>query len=149
MLPYTPLVSNIAAGLRVIGDGNDAPINVSFPSAVSKIRVFPNIDHVGASYDGYQYTISGSNDNLNFTPLFDATSVTGSGEPFTLGTFTGTAPFTVNNVLTAGAGPAGTVGYEADFSFSQAYQYYRFGASTQAVTSGNADQELTAVGALQ
>jgi len=147
--PYTPTVSNIAAGLRVIGDGNEGPINVTFPSAVSKIRVFPNIDHVGASYDGYQYTISGSNDGVNFTPLFNATSVTGSGEPFTLGTFTGTAPFSVNNVLTAGAGPDGTVGYEADFSFSQAYRYYSFGASTQAINSGNADQELTAVGALQ
>jgi hypothetical protein len=148
-LPYTPTVDNIAHGLRVIGNGDAAPIKVTFPSGVSKIRVFPSIDHVGASYDGYQYTISGSNDGVNFTPLFNATSVTGSGEPFTLGTFTGTAPFSVNNVLTAGAGPGGTVGYEADFSFSQAYQYYQFGASTQAVNSGNADQEFTAVGALQ
>jgi YDG domain-containing protein len=148
-LPYTPSVANIAAGLRVIGDGNEGPINVTFPSAVSKIRVFPNIDHYGLSYDGYQYNISGSNDGVNFTLLFDATSVAGSGEPFTLGTFTGSAPFSVNNVLTAGAGPGGTVGYEADFSFSQAYLYYQFGASTQAINSGNADQEITAVGALQ
>jgi len=36
-----------------------------------------------------------------------------------------------------------------DFSFSQAYQYYQFVASTQTIISGNADQELTATGALQ
>jgi hypothetical protein len=53
---------------------------------------------------------------------------------------------TVNNVLTPGAGPGGTVGYIADFSFGPAYKFYEFGASTEAINSGNADQELTAVG---
>ena len=74
--------------------------------------------------------------------------MTGAGEPFTLGTFTGTAPLTVNNVLTPGAGPGGTVGYEASFTFGSAYSEYAFGASTFAVQSGNSDQELSAVGAL-
>lgn len=147
-LPYTPNATSVASGKRVIGGGNTAPLIISFPSAVSKIRVFPNIDHSGAAYDGYQYTISGSNDNVTYTPLFDVTGVTGSGEPFTLGTFTGQAPFVVNNVLTPGAGSGGTVGYVADFSFSQAYQYYKFGATTFAIQAGNADQELTAVAAL-
>jgi hypothetical protein len=115
--------------------------------------VFPNIDHPGLAYDGYQYSISGSNNGVDYTPLFDATSVTGSGEPFTLGGFTGTAPFKVNNVLTPGTGPAGTVpGYEADFQFSAAYQYYKFTASKVAKgynPTPNTDQELSAVGALQ
>lgn len=143
--PYTPTPSTVNMGFREVGNGNSGPIIVQFPSPVSTIRVFPNIDHFGSSFDGYQYTILGSNNNVTYTPLFDATSVMGATEPFTLGTFTGTGPTTVNNVLTPGAGSGGTVGYEADFTFSNAYSYYAFGASTVAVNSGNADQELSAV----
>jgi hypothetical protein len=50
-------------------------------------------------------------------------------------------------MLTPGAGPNGTVGYEASFLFANAFQFYAFGASTEAFNSGNADQELSAVGA--
>ena len=146
--PYTPTATTVAAGLRVIGNDNSPRIVVEFATPVSTIVVFPNIDHFGSAYDGYQYTIFGSADNVTYTPLFDATTVTGSGEPFTLGSFTGTAPYLVNNVLTPGAGPGGTVGYEAYFSFSQAYKYYEFGASTVAINSGNSDQELSAVAAV-
>ena len=74
----------------------------TFSKAVSGLRVFPSIDHFGSAYDGYQYSIEGGNDGTTWTPLFDAQTVTGSGEPFTLGTFTRTAPFRVNNVLTPG-----------------------------------------------
>jgi hypothetical protein len=118
------------------------------PLDASSIRVFPNIDHFGSAFDGYQYTIEGSNNGTTWTPLFDAFTVIGAGEPFTLGTFTGTPPSVVNNVLTPGAGPGGTVGNEADFSFGTAYTGYAFGASTEAINSGNADQELSGVGAL-
>ena len=142
--PFTPTTASVTAGCRVYPGPTN--ITVVFPSAVSSIIVFPNIDHFGSSYDGFQYTILGSNNNITYTPLFDATSVLGSGEPFTLGSWTGTAPTLVNNVLSPGAGPGGTVGYIAEFSFGQAYQYYQFGPSTVAVQSGNADQELTAVG---
>ena len=132
-------------------------ILASFPSAVSKIVVFPNIDHFGSPYDGYQYQIYGSNDLAAWTKLYDATSVTGVGEPFTLGTFTGTAPSSVNNVLTPqsiglAAGCSGTatpcaVGYIAQFQFPAAYKYFALGASTVASAQGNPDQELSAVGA--
>ena len=145
-LPYTPTAAIVNSGDRVIGNGNSGPIVVQFGSAVSSIMVFPNIDHFGSAYDGYQYTIEGSNDGVTYTPLFDALTVTGGGEPFTLGTFTGTAPTSVNNVLTPGSGPGGTVGYEAAFTFSQAYKYYEFGVSTEGINSGNSDQELSAVG---
>jgi hypothetical protein len=145
-IPYTPTAASINSGFRVIGAGSSGPIIAQFGSAVSVIRVFPNIDHFGFAYDGYQYTISGSNDGITYTPLFDALTVTGGGEPFTLGTFTGTAPTRVNNVLTSGNGPGGTVGYEADFTFAQAYKFYSFGVSTEGVNSGNSDQELSAVG---
>ncbi len=142
-----PTAATIAAGNRVVGDGNTHPIVVSFSSAVSNIRVFANMDHLGSSYDGYQYTISGSNDGNNYTQLFDAKTVNGSGEPFTLGDFTGTAPTKVNNIST-GAFKNGQTGYIADFSFSTAYKYYEFGSSTVAIASGNADQELSAVAAV-
>src|ERR1051326_5996007 len=142
--PFTPTSAELAAhGYRVYDGGSitGLPPNAggwilaTFPSSVASIRVFPNIDHFGAAYDGYQYDIAGSNDGTTWTMLFDALTVTGSGEPFTLGLYTGTAPTRVNNVLTAGA-----VGYQADFTFGSAYKYYAFGASTEAVNSGNADQ---------
>jgi len=146
-VPYTPTVADVNAGLRVYGDDLTQPLIVEFSSPHSTIRVFPNIDHYGASYDGFQYSILGSNNNITYTPLYDTLTVLGTSEPFTIGTFSGTAPTSVNNVLTPGAGPSGTVGYIANFTFSQSYKYYEFGASTVGVNSGNADQELTAVGA--
>jgi len=137
-------------------------ILATFEQPVSSIIVFPNIDHYGSAYDGYQYTIAGSNDGVNYTILFDATGVSNGGEPFTLSDFSGTPPTTVNNVLvgypTTGllhgcaAGTNGdlcAIGYIATFNFPAAYQYYAFGASTFA-SSGpnpNPDQELSAVGA--
>jgi hypothetical protein len=152
---FTPTANELQTqGLRVYAGGpsnfgldpSNNWILASFSSETRNILVFSNIDHAGASYDGYQYQIWGSNDQSTWTPLFDVTSVNGSGEPFTLGTSTGTAPFTVNNVQTPGFNPAGTVGYEATFSFLNAYQYYAFGSSTFATQQGNADQELSAVG---
>ena len=165
---FTPTSSELmTTGCRVFdgtltGNGLSASNNwfeASFSSPVSTIVVFPNIDHVGSAYDGYQYAIAGSNDGANWTVLFDALTVNGAGEPFTLGTFTGTAPTSVNNVLTPQsvglpAGCSGTstpcaIGYIATFNFPTAYQFYAFGASTEAINQQNADQELSAVGAGQ
>ena len=169
-LPYTPTASSLngsptsKTAYRVYPDETNPPIVVEFPTAVSKIRVFPNIDHPGDAYDGYQYAIYGCTDaagtNCTLQPLYDPTAVIGSGEgnccaPFTLVSFTGTAPFQVNNVLTdgvnSGIGPGGVLGYEADFQFSTAYQYYKFTASTVAkgnYPSPNLDEELSGVGAI-
>ena len=153
--PFTPTSTEVAEGLRVYGGGslsglpaNNNWILVTFVNPVSSILVFPNIDHYGSAYDGYQYQIWGSNDQVCWTPLFDALTVNGTVEPFTLGTFVGTPPSTVNNVLTPGAGPNGIVGYEAQFNFATAYRYYAFGASTVAFAQGNPDQEFSAVGAV-
>jgi PEP-CTERM motif len=151
--PFTPTSTELATnGFRVYTGGSITGLSntnnwilASFSSPVSSILVFPNIDHLGSAYDGYQYSIEGSNDGVNWVPLFDALTVTGSGEPFTLGTFSGTAPSTVNNVVTGACGQ-GCVGYEAEFDFGAAYQFYAFGASTEAINAGNADQELSAVG---
>jgi hypothetical protein len=171
---FIPTAAELAStGCRVY-DGTDTSgslpagnnwILATFSGPVSTIVVFPNIDHYGSAYDGYQYQIYGSNDGISWTFLYDATTVNpcsdncvegGGGEPFTLGSTTGTAPTTVNNVLTPQsiglpAGCSGTstpcaVGYIAQFTFGTAYQYYAFGASTEASNSGNADQELSAVG---
>ena len=150
--PYTPTNTTLNAGNRVYNGGaltglpsGNNWILATFASPIATIVVFPNIDHLGSQYDGYQYTIEGSNNLTNWTALFDATSVVGGSEPFTLGTWTGTAPTLVNNVLTPGAGPNGSVGYIADFSFANAYKYYAFGASTVAIQQGNVDQEFSAV----
>jgi hypothetical protein len=150
--PFTPTSAELAStGARVYAGGSLPGLSTAnnwilatFASAVSSIRIFDNIDHLGSAYDGYQYAIAGSNDGKTWTLLFDALTVIGSGEPFTLGSFTGTAPTTVNNVVN---GPNG-VGYEADFTFANSYQFYAFGASTEAFNSGNSDQELSAVAAL-
>jgi hypothetical protein len=144
-LPYTPTSTSLASGYRVVGNSSAPFVVAKFTAPVSTIRIFPSIDHLGASYDGYQYSIYGSNDGINYTELFDAISVLGSGEPFTLGVYVGTAPSRVNNVLTPGAGPGGTVGYVADFTFGQAYKFYAFGSSTATKLSGNLDQELSAI----
>jgi hypothetical protein len=96
--PFAPTSAELAANAFRVYDGgclNNIGCNqilATFSQPVSAIRVFPNIDHFGAPYDGYQYTISGSNDLNSWTPLFDALTVAGAGEPFTLGSFTGTAP---------------------------------------------------------
>jgi len=168
--PFTPTAVELLTtscrvfGGKLAGTGlatNPATQNwilASFPEPVSTIVVFPNIDHFGSAYDGYQYTIAGSNDGLNWTPLFDATSVNGAAEPFTLGGSTGTAPTSVNNVLTpqsgsiepcSGTGTKCSVGYIATFNFPTAYQFYAFGVSTVAFGNNpnpNPDQELSAVG---
>jgi hypothetical protein len=141
----TSSVATINAGNRVYGNGSSPPVLVDFSAPTSNIRVFANIDHFGSAYDGYQYAIERSNDGVSYTPLFDALTVDGAGEPFTLATFTGTAPTNVNNVLIGAGGGEGITGYIAAFSFTSAYQFYSFGASTVAILSGNADQELSVV----
>ncbi len=152
--PFTPSSAELAAnGFRVYSGGSLPGLSASnnwilasFATPQAAIRVFPNIDHFGSQYDGFQYTIEGSNNGTSWTPLFDALSVVGASEPFTLGAFTGTAPSSVNNVITGGC-TAGCVGYEANFGFGAAYKFYAFGASTVAFAQGNADQELSAVAA--
>ncbi len=140
--------STIDAGKRVYGDGLNLPILASFSTATRSIRVFSNIDHLGSAYDGYQYSILGSHDGISYTLLFDALAVEGSGEPFTLGSFLGTAPDRVNNVLSGQLGPEGQTGYIADFTFGEAYSHFKFGVSTFAASS-NGDQELSGVGRLE
>jgi hypothetical protein len=144
-VPYTPTTAQVNAGLRVYGNDSVDPVVLDFGLAVFTIRVFPNIDNFGSSYDGYQYSILGSNDNVNYMLLFDVTDVTGSVEPFTIAK--GGPLYRVNNVLTPGAGPNGTVGYIADFWFVQAFQFFKFEASTFARASGDVAPEFTAVGA--
>jgi hypothetical protein len=143
-LPLTRRLTLVTGSTETISP----PILVAFLQPTASIRVFANIDHFGKPYDGYQYTILGSNDGKSYTTLFNALTVTGSGEPFTLGAYTGTAPLNVNNVLIGSGGGEGRTGYIADFTFSSAYQYYEFGASTVAIGMGNQDQELSAVGNL-
>jgi hypothetical protein len=177
----------VKSGLRVFGGGSITGLPTSnnwilatFSNPVSTIVVFPNMDHFPC-WDGYQYAIQGSNDLTTWTLLFDPVTVpaieTGSDDHYTngcklgtaVGSFSGTAPLFVNNVVIPcssllvngacpdsprlpGSGPSGSVGYEAFFDFGKAYKYYAFGASTVASTiaadnnPANTDQELSAVG---
>ena|ERR1700688_702558 len=156
---FTPTSAELASdgfafwnGGQVVGLPGSNWLLASFSSPVSSILVFPSIDHPNFAYDGYQYSIFGSNDQSNWTPLFNATSVGRTGPPFTLSDFTGTAPAVVNNVLNGGCttvipSVVGCVGYEALFNFDTPYQYYAFGSSTEATKGANVDQELSAVGA--
>src|SRR5258708_23382788 len=143
-VPYTPTTEQVNAGLRVYGN-DSAPVVVDFGVPVLSFRVFPNIDNFGASYDGYQYSIFGSDDNVSYDNLlFDVTNVTGAGVPFTV--VTGPGPLMrVNNVLTPGAGPHGTVGYIADFELPRGFRYLKFEASTFARAAGDVQTEFTAV----
>jgi hypothetical protein len=152
---YTPTTATLNHDYRVFS-WNDSTVPglpsgdwilATFSKPESSIRVFPNIDHFGSAYDGFQYSIYGSNDGVTWTFLYDVQSVNGSGEPFTIGASTGTDPVRVNNVLTPGqyndAG-GGTVGYIADFDFGSAYKEFAFGTSTFAGPQ-NSEQELSAV----
>jgi hypothetical protein len=148
---YATTYSSLSSGLRVYDGGSVTGLSgsdyilASFNHPVDTIRVFPNMDHPGAGYDGYQYSIAGSNDGTHWTQLFNALTVSNNG-PYTLGSFTGTAPSKVDNVLmTTGHGPGGTVGYIADFKFANSYKFYAFGPSTEAVNRNNTDQELSGV----
>src|SRR5271166_6913732 len=68
--PFTPTSAELAAdGYRVYGGygavtgltTNNDWILATFSNPVSTLLVFPNIDNLGSPYDGYQYTIEGSN----------------------------------------------------------------------------------------
>lgn len=145
--PVTPTITDIQNGKRVIGEGIAFPIIATFSHAVSSIRIFNNEDHLGAGYDGYQYTVYGCN-LAGCTLLYDPTAVSGT-EPFFLAGNAGPVdPTNVNVVPTPGAGPNGVVDYITDFTFGTAYDTYKFGASTLANLGGNDDQELTAVAAI-
>jgi hypothetical protein len=154
--PFTPTKSGVeAVGNRVYGGtatGAGLPttpgenfILATFSSPTSHIEIIPNIDHPEPAYDGYQYSIYGW-DGSTFVPLYDTLTVAGASPPFTIGSFTGTAPSLVNNVETPSASnPNGAPGYEAFFTFGSAYSVYALGPSTEAFSSGNTDQEFSAV----
>jgi hypothetical protein len=150
--PYATTFASLDTGDRVYEGGTltGLPggnwILATFGSALSSIRVFPNIDHPTKGPDGYQYSIEGSNDGTHWTALFNPDTV-GAGPPFELTSFTGTAPTQVDAVETAACINAAhdCVGYIADFTFANAYKYYAFGSSV----AGVPDQgELSGVSAL-
>jgi hypothetical protein len=167
--PFTPSDSTLHAGDRFY-DGTYSqpgpgglPTNdwmlASFSDPEASIRVFANIDHPTVLADVFQWQIWGCSGigcgtgGGIWTDLFDpktANVVAGKDE---LGTGIGLGNVSrVNNTLFVGpgVGPAGTVGYVTDLTFSKAYQLFAFGGSDLAMlasqTSGfNARQEISAV----
>ena len=175
-LPYTPTTSIMLqpgfwtmGGDRIFGNklacSNDPayqPIVVKFSKPVSKILVFPSIDHVGKRWDAFQYSIWGltvdqNNDTIGYKLLFDPINVLGQDDPnevidshFTLDQWSGIGPTTVNNWLPASRPKGGFIGYEAyfDFGSGNSYQYYAFTASTlsgTAIIGAEHEVELVAV----
>jgi hypothetical protein len=68
--PFMPTAEVYSGTLTGTGLAlNNNWILATFQQPVSSIMVFPNIDHYGFAYDGYQYTIAGSNDLMNWTML--------------------------------------------------------------------------------
>ncbi len=152
-ISYTPTDAILLAANYARIVGNDAsPVDVQFGSATSTIVVFDNIDHLGNSWDVFQYEILGSNDGTSYTSLFNPHTVNEPDQPhvnaaFTLDQFTGTAPTLLNNSLTPGLGSAeGNIGYEEYFQFSTSYSYYRFTPSALTLYGGENELELSAVG---
>lgn len=141
-----PTYDSIMQGRRVYGSGMANPIVVNFQTDASMIRVFNNIDHPESGYDYYQYSIWGSRDGVNYEQLFDATATEWTGREWRLTGWTGAAPTRVNTVVHSAVSPTGATGYVTDFTFAKSYFYFKFGASTLAINSGNIDQELSGVG---
>ena len=82
--PYTPTTAILTAANypRVISSDSNPTVYavVQFPTPVSQILVLPSIDHLGFSWDAYQYDIWGGtldviNNTINFDLLFDPISV--------------------------------------------------------------------------
>jgi hypothetical protein len=165
--PYTPTNAILEApdyGRILGGPASDPPVVVvQFSHKVSNILVFPSIDHVGFGWDVFQYAVWGGTLNVtsnvvSFDLLFDPISVNkldmnGTDQNFTLKTWDGIGPLSVNNTLTdnpanPGDGFGGKSGYQAYFDFSArgAYEFYAFlpGAVTRTV-GREIEAELTAV----
>jgi PEP-CTERM motif len=145
-------------GTEATGNTVLNPIVVQFTQPVSQILVFNSIDHVGLSWDVFQWAIFGGNldpqnpNVIDFTLLFNPTSVTGTDnlgtdQNFMLGTWAGAGPTLVNNALTPGNGWFGIIGYETYFDFPNAYEFYGFRTSTFTMNAfgGELEQELSAV----
>lgn len=175
--PTTPILAGSLSPPRVIAQGSPCSsivpfvgVIAEFPNPLSQILVFPSLDHVfnhsgngngSFDWDAYQYAIWGltvdstntvTNQTLLFDPIsvFEANDPTGLTDPhYTLQTWYGTAPTSVNNWLTPGPGSGnGVLGYEEyfDFGASNAFQFYGFAMSTLTSAIGNEhESELSAV----
>jgi hypothetical protein len=148
--PFTPTNATLEAGTYLLTAKKLAGLSTdrgwllaTFATATDAVRIYPNSDQFGSPTDGYQYTIEGSNNLTSWTALYDTTGVTGSGEPYTIGSHTGTAPTSVNNVRTSTKNHH--VAYIADFTFGTAYKYYALGASTVVMTEGDASEPISRV----
>jgi hypothetical protein len=152
--PYTPTSADIESGKPnvVIGKLDGVTVDFGVGNETSKILIFNYIDHVGFAWDAFQpYRISGSNNNLTWTPLSDAISAFEADTPgvdphFTLKGSTGIEPIFINNTISSN-----NLGYETYFDFSSAggpFRYYNFRYSTlteQNVGQGEWEEELAGI----
>lgn len=121
--------------------------------AMNTMRLFTHQDHYGGgpindnftAQDVMEYSVWGSNDNVNFVLLSDVIGFTlggdGPGKPTY--TFEGTEP---SFIYRGGSTEFGVVNaYTRDYTFAADYRYYGVRSSLISVRASDADPEIDAV----
>ena len=121
--------------------------------AMNTMRLYTHQDHYNGgpittpfvAQDVMEYSVWGSNDNINFVLLSDVTAfdITGGGAGKPTYTFEGTEP---SFIYRGGSPEFGTVNaYTRDYTFGDDYRYYGVRSSLISVAASDADPEIDAV----
>ncbi|MEO8185755.1 MAG: PEP-CTERM sorting domain-containing protein [Burkholderiaceae bacterium] len=121
--------------------------------AMNTMRLYTHQDHYNGgpittdfvAQDVMEYSVWGSNDNINFALLSDVTDfdITGGGVGKPTYTFEGTEP---SFIYRGGSPEFGALNaYTRDYTFGDDYRYYGVRASLISVRASDADPEIDAV----
>ena len=121
--------------------------------AMNTMRLYTHQDHYNGgpittpfvAQDVMEYSVWGSNDNLNFVLLSDVTAfdIIGDGAGKPTYTFEGTEP---SFIYRGGSPEFGAVNaYTRDYTFGDDYRYYGVRSSLVSVRASDADPEIDAV----
>jgi len=121
--------------------------------AMNTMRLYTHQDHYNGgpittdfvAQDVMEYSVWGSNDNINFVLLSDVTAfdITGGGAGKPTYTFEGTEP---SFVYRGGSSEFGAVNaYTRDYTFGDDYRYYGVRSSLVSLLARDADPEIDAV----
>ena len=122
-------------------------------SAMNTMRLYTHQDHYNGgpisdpfvAQDVMEYSVWGSNDNLNFVLLSDVTAfnINGGGAGKPTYSFEGTEPSFIYRGGSAEFGPLNA--YTRDYTFADDYRYYGVRSSLISVQARDADPEIDAV----
>ena len=121
--------------------------------AMNTMRLYTHQDHYSGgpitdpfvAQDVMEYSVWGSNDNLNFVLLSDVTAfdITGGGAGKPTYTFEGTEP---SFIYRGGSPEFGIINaYTRDYTFADDYRYYGVRSSLISLVARDADPEIDAV----